>query len=101
MALRSRRALQRGVVGRGWRTLLRWFKGFHLLQAVTQEPQEPEHILMPHEHRKMAQGATTFPLRKSPVYPPDPDGVPEVDFDRLPLDGEESFVPYPPDPAGL
>jgi hypothetical protein len=29
-------------------------RSFHLLQAVAQEPQEPEHVLMPYEHRNAA-----------------------------------------------
>jgi hypothetical protein len=54
MAVRSRIASQRGV-GRRWRTPLAMVQGvFHLLQAVAQEPQEPEHVLMPYEHRNAA-----------------------------------------------
>src|SRR5215210_3006627 len=74
---------------------------FHLLQAVAQEPQELHHVLMPYEHCNGAQGAATLPLRKSPVYPSDPEGLPEADLGPLPSDGEEFLVPDPPDPAGL
>src|SRR5215208_453502 len=72
-----------------------------LLQAVAQEPQEPDHILIPYEHRNAAQGATTLPPSQLPVYPPDPEGVPEAGLGRLPPDGKEFLVPDPPDPARL
>ena len=67
MALSSRRASQRGV-GRRWRTSLAMVQGvFHLLQAVSQELQKSEHILMPHEHRNTAQVAATLPPRQLPI----------------------------------
>src|SRR5215217_5056952 len=72
-----------------------------LLQAVPQELQEPDHVLIPHEHRNTAQRAATLPLRQLPVYPPDSEGVPEADLGRLPPDGEKFLVPNPPDPARL
>jgi hypothetical protein len=74
---------------------------FQLLQAVSEELQEPDHVLMPHEHCNATQGAATPPLSQIPIDPPDPEGVPEADLDRLPLDGEEFLVPDSPDPAGL
>jgi hypothetical protein len=55
-----------------------------LLHAVFQELQEPEHVLIPYEHSSAVQGAATLPLRKPPIYPPDPEGVPEADLDCLP-----------------
>jgi hypothetical protein len=57
-----------------------------LLHTVAQELQEPDHILIPYEHRSAAQGAATLPASQLPVYPPDPEGVLEADLDRLPLD---------------
>jgi hypothetical protein len=42
-----------------------------LLQAVAQGPKEPDHVLMPYEHRNTAQVAATLPLRQLPVYPSD------------------------------
>src|SRR5215217_2366353 len=72
-----------------------------LLQLVSQELQQPDHVLMPYEHRHAAQRATALPPRQLPVDPPDPEGVPETDLGRLPSDGEEFLVPDPPDPACL
>src|SRR5215217_6603292 len=72
-----------------------------LLQLVSQELQEPDHIFVPYEHRDVLQGAGALPPRQLPIDPPDPEGVPEADLDRLPPDGEEFLVPDPPDPAGL
>ena len=72
-----------------------------LFQAVSQELQQPDHVLMTHEHRNTAQVAATLPPRQLPVYPSDLVGVPEADLDRLPTNGEEFLVPYPPDPARL
>jgi hypothetical protein len=66
-----------------------------LLQAVAQELQEPEHVLMPYKHCYAAQGATTLPPRQLSVYPPDLEGVPEADLDRLPLDGRSSSFHIP------
>src|SRR4029450_3913129 len=56
---------------------------------------------MHYKHRYAAKGATTLSPRQLPVYPPDPEGLPEAHVGRLPPDWEESFVPYPRDPAGL
>src|SRR5215217_5535192 len=53
------------------------------------------------EHRNTAQRAVTLPPRQFPIYPPDPEGVPEADLNRLPLDGKEFLVPNPPDPTRL
>src|SRR4051795_2974312 len=72
-----------------------------LLQPVSQELQQPFYVLVPHEYRHPAQRATSLPPRQLPVYPPDLVGVPEADLGRLPPDGEESLVPYPPDPTRL
>jgi hypothetical protein len=58
-----------------------------LLQLVSQELQEPDHILVPYEHRDVLQGAGALPPRQLPIDPPDPEGVPEADLDRLPPDG--------------
>jgi len=74
---------------------------FHLLQAVAQEPQEPDHVLMPYEHCNAPQGAATLPPPQLPVYPSDSEGVPEADSSRLPPDREQFLVPHPPDPARL
>jgi hypothetical protein len=58
-----------------------------LLQAVSQELQESEHILIPYEYRYAAQGAGSLPLRQLPVDPPDLERIPEADLGRLPLYG--------------
>jgi hypothetical protein len=59
---------------------------FHLLQAISQELQEPDHVLMSYQHRYATQGANTHPPRQLPVYPPNSERIPEADFDPLPPD---------------
>ena len=56
---------------------------------------------MPYEHRNTAQRVATLSLGQLPVYPPDPEGVPQADLDRHPADGKVFLVPYSPDPARL
>src|SRR5215211_2061673 len=72
-----------------------------LFQAVSQEIQEPHHVLIHYEHCNATQGTATLPPRQLPVDPPDPEGVPEADLYLLPPDGNQVPLPYPPDPACL
>jgi hypothetical protein len=57
-----------------------------LLQAVSEELQESEHVLIPDEHRNAAQVTATLLPSQLSVYPPDSEGVPEADLDLLPPD---------------
>src|SRR5919107_4675431 len=72
-----------------------------LFQEVSRELKQPDHVLMPHEHRNTAQVAATLPPRQLPVDPSDSEGILEANLGRLPPDREQSFVPYSPDPARL
>ena len=58
--------LRRPSTGLEWDEEQPW-----LLQLVAQELQEPDHVLVSHEHRHAAQGAATLPSCQLPVDPPD------------------------------
>ena len=59
-----------------------------LLAAIPEEFEQSNDVLVPYEHSKTAQGSSTPHPRQPPVDPPDPVGVAEADFHRLPLDGQ-------------
>src|SRR5215216_6747027 len=72
-----------------------------LLQLVSEEPQEADHVLALHEHGEPAQGpGATYP-RQLPEDPPDLVGVAQADVCSFPPDGQELFVPPAPYSARL
>ena len=72
-----------------------------LLLAVPEEFEQPDHVLVPHEHRKTAQISPTPHLSQPPVDPPDPVSVFEADPYGLSRNGEELLVLYTPYPPSL
>ena len=56
---------------------------------------------MPYKHRKPVQTPFTPHLRQPSEPSPEPVGLFEADFNRLPPEGQHLLVPRPPYPARL